>query len=88
MLGMLVGVLLPRQADREAKMTRPRQFMVGEGLGNPGPKHHQSRERLDVDRFLKSDEHLFFGNTNLKIAPEWIDSARAVLTHMGCAQEF
>lgn len=47
-LGMPVGVLLPRQADNEAKTAKPRQFAMGEGSGSQGPDH-QKGELWDND---------------------------------------
>lgn len=47
--------------------------MVGEGSGSQGPKHHRTRERWDVDYFLKNDGHLFYGSSNPKVALEWTE---------------
>lgn len=36
-----------------------------------------------MNHFLKNGGHFFYGSTNPEVAPEWINSTRAVLTHIG-----
>ena len=60
-----------------------RQFVVGESSGAQ-PTDGQIWE---VHRFLRNGGEIFYVSTDPEVALDWLETVRAVLTHIGCPAE-
>ena len=60
-----------------------RQFVVGESSGTQ-PTDEQIWE---IRHFLRNGGEIFYRSTGPEVALDWLETVRAVLTHIGCPTE-